>query len=129
MQMIMLWKNTAGNLGIVPIFLVALLFSVAWLLVGIGLYIARLCPRWAAALVGLMQLVWFVSELSGGPKWVAVAAQVGFAIGLIPIGTRILRRSDPSRRRARSSNGRHPSRDGYGRWASGAAPWTPLLAA
>jgi hypothetical protein len=43
-----------------------------------------------------MQLVGFVSELSGGPKWVAVAAQVGFAIGLIPIGVRVLRQSDES---------------------------------
>ena len=38
------------------------------LLAGIGLYIAQLCPRWAAALVALMQLVGFVSELTGGPK-------------------------------------------------------------
>ncbi len=46
--------------------------------------------------VGLMQLVGFVSELSGGPKWLAVAAQVGFAIGLISIGIRVLREPDES---------------------------------
>jgi hypothetical protein len=95
-QMITLWKNTSQSAGIVPMIFVALLFSLAWLLAGIGLYITQLCPRWAAALIALMQLVGFVSELSGGPKWVAVAAQVGFAIGLIPIGVRVLRLSDES---------------------------------
>jgi hypothetical protein len=92
--MITLWGNTSENAGIVPVIFVALLFSIAWLLAGIGLYIAQLCPRWAAALVGLMQLVGFASELSGGPKWLAVAAQVGFAIGLISIGIRVLRQPD-----------------------------------
>ena len=43
-----------------------------------------------------MQLAGFVSELFGGPKWIAVAAQVGFAIGLAPIGIRVLRQSDES---------------------------------
>ena len=95
-EMITLWENTSKNTGIVPMIFVALLFSLAWLLAGIGLYIARLGPQWAAALIGLMQLVGFVSELSGGPKLVAVAAQVGFAIGLIPFGIRALRQSDES---------------------------------
>jgi hypothetical protein len=95
-EMITLWGNTSENAGIVPVIFVALLFSIAWLLAGIGLYIAQLCPRWVAALVGLMQLVGFVSELSGGTKWLAVAAQVGFAIGLISIGIRVLREPDES---------------------------------
>jgi hypothetical protein len=43
-----------------------------------------------------MQLAGFVSELFGGPQWIAVAAQVGFAIGLAPIGIRVLRQSDES---------------------------------
>jgi hypothetical protein len=50
-QMITLWKNTSQSAGIVPIIFVALLFSLAWLLAGIGLYVTRLCPRWAAALI------------------------------------------------------------------------------
>ena len=95
-EMISLFESTSENAGIVPVILVALLFPIAWLLVGIGLYAARLVPRWSAALVGLAQLVGFVSELSGGPKWLAVAAQIAFAIGLIPIGLRVLRLSDAS---------------------------------
>ena len=63
---------------------------------GIGLYAARLVPIWVAALVGFVQLVGFVGELSGGPKWLAVAAQIAFAIGLIPIGVNVLRQSDGS---------------------------------
>ncbi|HLG08153.1 MAG TPA: hypothetical protein VI409_05730 [Gaiellaceae bacterium] len=95
-EMISLWESTAENAGIVPLILVVLLFPIAWLLAGIGLYAARLVPTWSAALVGLAQLVGFSGELSGGPKWLAVAAQVAFAIGLIPIGVRILRQSDAS---------------------------------
>jgi hypothetical protein len=92
-QMIILWANISKNAGIVPMIFVALLFPIAWLLAGIGLYLTQLCPRWAAALVGLAQLVGFVSELAGGPKWLAVAAQIAFGIGLIPIGIRVLRQS------------------------------------
>jgi len=79
-QMIILWANISKNAGIVPMIFVALLFPIAWLLAGIGLYLTQLCPRWAAALVGLAQLVGFVSELAGGPKWLAVAAQIAFGI-------------------------------------------------
>ncbi|MDH4102261.1 MAG: hypothetical protein OEW52_06580 [Thermoleophilia bacterium] len=92
--MVLLWENTAENAGIAPLILAALLFPVAWLLVGAGLFLARLVPRWSAALVGLAQLVGFIGELSGAPKWLAVAAQVAFAIGLIPLGIRALRQQD-----------------------------------
>jgi len=92
-EMISLWESTAENAGIVPLILVVLLFPIAWLLAGIGLYAARLVPTWSAALVGLAQLVGFSGELSGGPKWLA-AAQIAFAIGLIPIGIRVLRKPD-----------------------------------
>ena len=50
--------------------------------------------RFAAVLIALSQPVGFVSELAGGPKWLAVAAQVAFAIGLVPVGIRVLRQSD-----------------------------------
>ncbi len=95
-EMISLWESTAENAGIVPLILVASLFPIAWLLAGIGLYVARLVPTWSAALVGLSQLVGFIGELSGGPKLLAIAAQVAFAVGLIPIGIRVLRQPDAS---------------------------------
>ena len=79
-QMIILWANISKNADIVPMIFVALLFPIAWLLAGIGLYLTQLCPRWAAALVGLAQLVGFLSELAGGPKWLTVAAQIAFGI-------------------------------------------------
>jgi hypothetical protein len=104
-EMVSLFEGTSENAGIVPVILVALLFPIAWLLVGIGLYVARLVPTWSAALVGLSQLVGFISELSGGPKWLAVAAQIAFAIGLIPIGLRVLRLSDASWRASRLADG------------------------
>jgi hypothetical protein len=91
--MVTLWENTAENAGIAPLILVALLFPVAWLLAGIGLYSARIVPLWSAALVGLAQMVGIVGELAEAPKWLAVAAQVGFAVGLVPIGVRLLRGS------------------------------------
>ena len=93
-EMVLLWENTAENAGIAPLVLAAVLFPVAWLLLGLALFLARLAPTWIAALVGLAQLVGFVGELSGGPKWLAVAAQVAFAIGLIPLGIRVLKQQD-----------------------------------
>lgn len=95
--MVTLWDRTAENAGIVPLVLVALLFPVAWLLAGIGLYSARIAPVWSAALVGLAQLVGIVGELAEAPKWLAVAAQVAFALGLVPIGVRVLRGSEERR--------------------------------
>lgn len=92
--MVTLWENTAENAGIVPLILVALLFPTAWLLAGIGLYSARIVPVWSAVLVGLAQMVGIVGELAEAPKWLAVAAQVAFALALVPIGSRILRGTD-----------------------------------
>jgi len=93
-EMILLWEKTAENAGIAPLVLAAVLFPVAWLLLGLALFLARLAPTWIAALVGFAQLVGFASELSGGPKWLAVAAQIAFAIGLIPLGIRAVRQRD-----------------------------------
>jgi len=93
-EMILLWEKTAENAGIAPLVLAAVLFPVAWLLLGLALFLARLAPTWIAALVGLAQLVGFASELSGGPKWLAVSAQIAFAIGLIPLGIRAVRQRD-----------------------------------
>ncbi|MGH3066768.1 MAG: hypothetical protein ACRDOF_10785 [Gaiellaceae bacterium] len=97
-EMIALWENTAENTGIAPLILGALLFPIAWLLVGVGLYVTRAVPRWSAALIALAQPIGFLGELSGGPKWLAVAAQISFAVGLIPIGIRVLRK--PATRKA-----------------------------
>jgi hypothetical protein len=91
--MVTLWENTAENAGIVLLIAIALLFPVAWLLAGIGLYSARIVPVWGAALVGLAQTVGIVGELAEAPKWLAVVAQVAFALGLVPIGIRVLRGS------------------------------------
>ncbi len=93
-EMIALAERLDESAGIAALFVLVLLYPVAWLLVGTGLYLARSVPRWTAILIALSQPVGFVGELSGGPKWLAVAAQVAFAAGLIPIGVRILRQSD-----------------------------------
>ena len=92
--MIALAERLDESAGIAPLFVLVLLFPAAWLLVGTGLYLARLLPRWTAVLIALSQPVGFVGELSGAPKWLAVAAQVAFAVGLIPIDIRILWQSD-----------------------------------
>ena len=92
--MIALWENTAENEAIFPLVIVALLLPVGWLLVGVGLYRGRAVSRWSAVLIGLAQLVGFASELAGATKWIAVAAQVAFAVGLIPIGLRVLQAAE-----------------------------------
>lgn len=93
-EMVALAERLNDSAGIVAVFPVALLFALAWLLVGIGLYRARTVPAWAAMLIGLAQPVGFVGELAGGPKVLAVSAQIVFALGLIPVGIRVLRQSD-----------------------------------
>lgn len=47
-----------------------------------------------AALIALSQPIGFVAELAEGPKTLAVSAQIAFALGLIPVGIRVLRQSD-----------------------------------
>ena len=93
-EMVALAERLNESPGIVPVFGVALLFPLAWLLVGVGLYLARTIPAWAAVLIALAQPIGFAGELAGGPKALAVAAQVVFALGLIPVGIRVLRQSD-----------------------------------
>ena len=93
-EMIALAERLNESAGVVGVFLVALLFPLAWLLVGIGLYRARIVPSWAAVLIALSQPIGFVGELAEAPKALAVSAQIAFAIGLIPVGIRVLRQSD-----------------------------------
>jgi hypothetical protein len=93
-EMVALAERLNESAGIVPVFLGALLFPLAWLLVGISLYLARTVPAWAAVLIALAQPIGFAGELAGGPKALAVAAQIAFAVGLIPVGIRVLRQSD-----------------------------------
>ena len=93
-EMVALAERVNESAGIVPVFGVALLFPLAWLLVGIGLYRARTVPRWAAVLIALAQPIGFAGELAGGPKALAVAAQLVFALGLVPVGIRVFSQSD-----------------------------------
>jgi hypothetical protein len=93
-EMVALAERVNESAGIAPVFVVLLCFPVAWLLAGIGLYAARAVPAWAAALVAVSQPFGFAVELAGGPKALAVAAQVLFALGLVPIGVRVLRQPD-----------------------------------
>lgn len=93
-EMVALAGRINESAGVVPVFLVALLFPLAWLLIGIGLYRARTVPAWTAVLIALSQPIGFIGELAGGPKALAVLAQLVFALGLIPVGIRVLRQSD-----------------------------------
>lgn len=93
-EMVALAERINESPGIVPVIMVALLFPLAWLLVGIGLYRARTVPAWTAVLIALAQPIGFVGELAGGPKALAVSAQIVFALGLIPVGIRVLQQSD-----------------------------------
>jgi hypothetical protein len=93
-EMVALAERVNESPGLVPIFGVLLFFPLAWLVIGIGLYVARSAPTWAAALIAVSQPLGFGVELAGGPKALAVAAQVLFALGLVPVGLRVLRQPD-----------------------------------
>ncbi|MGH3133460.1 MAG: hypothetical protein ACRDNY_06930 [Gaiellaceae bacterium] len=93
-EMVALAERLDESAGVAGLFAVVLLFPLAWLLAGIGLYVSRLVPVWAAVAIAVAQPVGFAGELAGGPKALAVAAQVAFAIGLVPVGIAVLKQSD-----------------------------------
>jgi hypothetical protein len=93
-EMVALAERVWEGEGLAPIFAVVLLFPVAWFMIGIGLHLARAVPAWSAALIAVSQPIGFLIEFAGGPKAPVVAAQVLFAIGLVPVGLRVLRQSD-----------------------------------
>lgn len=89
-ELVAVWEKTAENEALAPLFGIALLLPVSWLLAGIALYRTSLVPRWSAVLVGSAQLVGFAGELSGAPKWVAVGAQLAFGAGLARVARTVL---------------------------------------
>ena len=93
-EMVALAERVYEGEGLAPIFVALLFFPLAWLVVGIGLYVSRAVPAWSAALIAVSQPVGFAVEFAGGPKAPVVAAQVLFAIGLVSVGLRVLRQSD-----------------------------------
>lgn len=93
-EMVALAERLNESAAVAVLYVVALLFPLAWLVAGIGLAVTRTAATWSAVLVAAAQPIGFVAELSGGPKWIAVAAQIAFAVGLVPIGIRVLRQRD-----------------------------------
>ena len=102
-EMLALYKRVSESAGIFPLFFFVLFFPIAWLLAGIGLYLSRAVPVWMAVLVGASVPVSFVVEFGGGPKAVVVLAVAAFAVGLVPIGLRVLRQSDAEWDEARTA--------------------------
>jgi len=92
--MVALAERVNESEGLAPVFAVLLLFPIAWFVVGLGLYVARAVPTWTAALIAVSQPFGFAVELAGGPKALAVVAQLLFALGLVPVGLRVLGESD-----------------------------------
>jgi len=92
-EMIAFLQRVYTSSGILAISVGALLFPLAWLLAGIGLYRANTLPRWQASLIAAGLLVSFGAELAGAPKAVYIAADVAFVLGLAPLGVRVLGQS------------------------------------
>ena len=103
-EMVRLLDRVNESAGLIPLYLFLFLFPVAWLLAGIGLYLARAVPAWVAVLTGVSLPVSFVVEFAGGPKAIVVIAQAAFALGLVPIGLRVLRQSDAEWEEARAAS-------------------------
>lgn len=93
-EMVALAERVWEGEGLAPIFGVLLFFPMAWFVIGIALYVSRAVPTWAAALIAVSQPLGFGIEFAGGPKGPAVAAQVLFVVGLVPVGLRVLRQRD-----------------------------------
>ena len=92
-EMIAFLQRVYTSSGILAISVGALLFPLAWLLAGIGLYRANTLPRWQASLIAAGLFVSFGAELAGAPKAVCIAADVAFVLGLAPLGVRVLGQS------------------------------------
>lgn len=69
-------------------------FHFGWLVLGIGLYLARAAAAWEAALVAIPIAVGIVSEIAYGPRIIPIVTAILFGIGLGSIGRRVLTESD-----------------------------------
>lgn len=80
--------------GLLPLVLLALMFPLGLLVLGVGLWQARAAARWEAVLIGIAPVITLVSEFSGGPRLITVGGAVLFLVGLGSVGWRVLTSSD-----------------------------------
>jgi len=94
-QMVVLMNRIQGDPAWLPINLTLAGFDIGLLLLGIGLWRARVVPRWAAAgiVLAIVLIIIGVVIIDGGPIIVLVVL-AGLAISLGAIGWTVLRMSD-----------------------------------
>jgi len=94
-QMVALMNRIQGDPALVPIMLTLGGFDIGLLLLGIGLWRARVVPRWAAAgiVLAIVLVIIGVVIIDGGPI-ILLVVFAGLAISLGAIGWTVLRMSD-----------------------------------
>ena len=94
-QMVALINRIQGDPALVPIMLTLAAFDFGLLLLGIGLWRARVVPRWAAAgiVLAIVLVIIGVVIIDGGPI-ILLVVFAGLAISLGAIGWTVLRMSD-----------------------------------
>ena len=91
--MVTLLDRMMESPGFFVVIAFAVLFPIGWLVLGVGLFLARVVPTWQAALIGLSLPVLFAGDLAY-VKPITVIGAIGFLAGLAPLGWRILQQSD-----------------------------------
>jgi hypothetical protein len=94
-QMVALMNRIQGDSALLPIMLSLGGFDIGLLLLGIGLWRARVRPRWAVAGVVLAIVLFIIGVIiSGGGTIIVLVVLAGLAISLGAIGWSVLRMSD-----------------------------------
>jgi hypothetical protein len=94
-QMAALINRIQGDPALSPIMLTYAGIDIGLLLLGIGLWRARVVPRWAAAGIVLAIVLFIIGDvISGGGTIIVLVVLAGLAISLGAIGWTVLRMSD-----------------------------------
>ena len=94
-QMVAIMNRIEGDPALLPIMLALAGFDIGLRLLGIGLWRARVVPRWAAAGIVLAIVLFFIGNIiSGGGPIIISGVVAGLSISLGVIGWTVLRMSD-----------------------------------
>jgi hypothetical protein len=91
--MVQLLERLNESPGIFLVVLFALLFPIGFAVLGVGLYLARVVPRWQAAVLAISMPVLFVGDFAPA-KILTLIGGALFVVSVVPLGWRLLTQTD-----------------------------------